>query len=144
MGTFWCAMYINPLETRSPFCWRICCGDFSPQHYPYPGESKPVMPDDFEMIKLVRANHVAQAMFFRIILKLFRKIACGLSSPNHYSQDVDANGRPRYGIFGLVDIVALKSKESSRMSQYAYGQICPRFSNFTILLNRWTKVLNSL
>jgi len=46
------------------------------------------MPNEFKMIKLVRANHVAQAIFFRIILKLFPKTACGFSSSNQYSQDV--------------------------------------------------------
>ena len=85
---------INPLETRSPFCWKLCNADFNLQHYPNLGEAKPVMPNDFEMIKLVRANPVAQAIFFRIILKLFRTIACGFSSSNQYSQDVDANGKP--------------------------------------------------
>ena len=52
------------------------------------------MPNDLEMIKLVQANHVAQAIFFKIILKLFRTIACGFSSSNQYSQDIDANGKP--------------------------------------------------
>jgi hypothetical protein len=84
------------------------------------------MPNDFEMIKLVRANLVAQAIFFRIILKLFRTIACGFSSPNRYSQDVDANGKPM-GFFSPVDFVASKAEESSRMAQYAHGLICSRF-----------------
>ena len=56
---------INPLETRSPFCWKLCNADFNLQHYPNLGEAKPVMPNDFEMIKLVRANPVARATFFR-------------------------------------------------------------------------------
>jgi len=51
-----------PLETRSPFCWKLCNADFRPQHYPNPIDSKLVMPNDFEMIKLVRANIVAQAI----------------------------------------------------------------------------------
>ena len=117
---------INPLETRSPFCWKLCNADFTLQHYPNLGEAKPVMPNDFEMIKLVRSNPVAQAKFFRIILKLFRKIACGFSSPNQYSQDVDANGKPK-GFFGPVDFVALKAEESGRMAQHAHGLICSRF-----------------
>jgi hypothetical protein len=60
---------ITPLETRSPSCWKSCNADFSPQHYLYPGESKPVIPNDFKMIKLVRANPIVQAIFFRIIVK---------------------------------------------------------------------------
>ena len=64
------------------------------------GEAKPMMLNYFKMIKLVRANHVAQAILFRIIIKLVIKIACGFSSPNQYSQDVDANGRPM-GFFSL-------------------------------------------
>ncbi len=84
------------------------------------------MPNDFEMIKLVRSNPDAQAKFFRIILKLFRKIACGFSSPNQFSQDVDANGKPK-GFFGPVDFVALKAEESGRMAQHAHGLICSRF-----------------
>ncbi len=63
------------------------------------------MPNDFEMIKLLRANLLAQGKFFRIILKLFRKIACGFSSPKQYSQDVDANGKPM-SFFKPVDFVA--------------------------------------
>ncbi len=62
---------INPLETRSPFCWKLCNADFNLQHYPNLGEAKPVIPNDFEMLKLVRANHVAQEIFFRIILNCF-------------------------------------------------------------------------
>ncbi len=64
------------------------------------GEAKPVMPNDFEIIKLVRAKLVAQAILFRIILKLFRKIACGFGSPYHYSPNVDANGKPM-GFFAM-------------------------------------------
>ena len=63
------------------------------------------------MIKLVRANLVAQAIFLRITLKLFRTIACGFSSSNPYSQDVDANGTPM-GFFGPLNFVALKAEES--------------------------------
>ena len=73
------------------------------------------MPNDFEMIKQVRSNPVAQAKFFRIILKLFRTIACGFSSSNQYSQDVDVNGKPM-GFLGPLDFVALKAEESSRMA----------------------------
>jgi hypothetical protein len=36
-------------------------------------EAKPAMPNDFEMLKLVRANHVAQAIFFGIIINYFVK-----------------------------------------------------------------------
>ena len=67
------------------------------------------MPNDFEMIKLVRANLVAQAEFFRFFKKLFRKIACGFSSPYQYSQDIDANGKTK-GFFGPMDFVALKAE----------------------------------
>ena len=74
------------------------------------------MPNDFEMIKQVRANPVAQAIFFRIILKHFHSIACGFSSFNQYSKDVDANGKPT-GFFGPLDFVALKAKELGRMAQ---------------------------
>ena len=63
------------------------------------------MPNDFEMMKLVQANHVAQTIFLRIVFKIFRKIACGFSSSNQYSQDVDAN-RKSIGFFGLVNFVA--------------------------------------
>ncbi len=84
------------------------------------------MPNDFEMIKLVRANHVAQPIFFRIILKLFRTIACGFTISNQYSQDVDVNGKP-IGFFGPLDFVALKAEESSRPAQHAHGLICSRF-----------------
>ena len=66
---------INPLENRSPFCCKLCNADFNVQHYSNSGEAKLITPYEFEMIKLVRANLVAQAIFFRIILKLFRKIA---------------------------------------------------------------------
>jgi hypothetical protein len=105
-----CVLFtINELVTRSPFCWKLCNADFNLQHYPNLGEAKPVMPNDFEMIKLVRANLVAQAIFFRIILKLFRIIACGFSSSSQYSQDVDGNGKPM-GFFGLLDFVALKAE----------------------------------
>jgi hypothetical protein len=58
------------------------------------GEAKSVMPNDYEMIKLVRTNPVSQAIFFRIVRKKFRTTACGFSSPNQYSQDVDAIGKP--------------------------------------------------
>ncbi len=71
MGTFWCTLFfftINPLVTRSPFGWKLCNADFNLQYYPSLGETKPVMPNDFEMIKLVRANPITQAIFFRIIL----------------------------------------------------------------------------
>jgi hypothetical protein len=73
---------INPLETRSPFCWKLCNDDFNLRHYPNLGEAKLVMPINVEIIKLVRANPVAQAIFFRIIFKLFCAIACGFSSSN--------------------------------------------------------------
>ena len=73
---------MNPLETRSPFCWKLCNADFNLQHYHIMAEAKPVIPNYFEMIKLERANHGAHALFFRILLKLFSKIACGFSSPN--------------------------------------------------------------
>ena len=62
---------INPLETRSPFCWKFYDADFNLQHNPNLGEDKSILPNDFEIIKLVRANHVSQAIFFIIILKLF-------------------------------------------------------------------------
>ncbi len=79
------------------------------------------MPNDFKMFKLVRANHVAQAIFFKIILKPFRKIACGFSSPtNQYSQDVNATRKP-IEVFGLVDFLAFKGEESGRMAQHAHG-----------------------
>ena len=117
---------LNPLETRNPFCWHLCNGNFILHRYPNPGEMKPVMPDDFEMIKLVRANPVAQALFFRTILETFRNIACGFSSPNEYSQDVDDNGKPK-GFFGPLDFVALKAEESGRMAQHVHGLICSRF-----------------
>jgi len=85
------------------------------------------MHNDFEMIKLVRANFVAQAIFFRINLKLFRTIAHGFSSSNQYSQDVDANGKP-IGFFGPLDFVALKAEKSGRMAQHAHVLIiCSRF-----------------
>jgi hypothetical protein len=76
-------------------------------------EAKLVMPNDFEMIKLVRANLVAQAIFFRNISKLFRTIACGISSFIQYSQDVDANGKP-VSFSGPLDFVASKAEESGR------------------------------
>ena len=118
---------INPLETRSPFCWKLCGANIQLQRYPNPGESQPTMlSNDFEMIKLVRSNPVAQAIFFRIVLKLFRKIACGFSKPDQYSQDVDENGKPM-GFFGPIDFVALKAEESGRMAQHAHGLICSRF-----------------
>jgi hypothetical protein len=106
MGTFWCTLCfftINPLGTRSPFCWKLCNADFNRQRYSNLGEAKPVMPNNFEIIKLLRANPVAQAIFFRIILKLFRTIACDFFSSNQYSQDVDANGKPM-GFFGPLDL----------------------------------------
>ncbi len=84
------------------------------------------MPNDFEMIKLVRANHVAQAIFFRITLNLFRNPVCGFSSSNHYSKDDDANEKPM-GFFGPLDFVALKAEESGRMAQHAHGLICSIF-----------------
>ena len=89
------------------------------------------MPNDFEMIKLVLANLVAQAVFFRIVLKLFRKTACGFSGPYPYSQDVDNNVKPME-LLGLVDSVALKTEEMGRMAQHAHGLFCSRFSNLTI------------
>jgi len=118
---------INPLETRSPFWWKIRNASYSSQQYPNLGESKHVMPNEFEMIKLVRANHVTQAIVFRIILKVFRKIACGYSSSNQFSHDVDANGKPM-GFFDSLDLVALNAKETGRMAQNAHGLICSRFS----------------
>ncbi len=57
---------------------------------------------------------------------LFRKIACGFSSPKKYSQDIDANGKPME-FLGPVDFVALKAKESGRMAPHAHGIICSRF-----------------
>jgi hypothetical protein len=117
---------ISPLETRSPFCWTLCNADFNVQYYPNLGKAKSVMPNDFEMIKLVRANSVAQALFFRIISKLFRTIACGFSTSNQDSQDVDANGKP-ISFFGPLDFAALKAEELGRMAQHAHGLICSRF-----------------
>ncbi len=117
---------MNPLETRSSFCWKHCNANFNLQHYHIMGEAKPVMPNESEIIKLVRANPVAHAIFFRIILKSFRKIACGFSSPIQYSHDFDANGRP-VGFFIPVDFVALKAAESCRMAQHAHGLMCSRF-----------------
>jgi len=108
MGTFWCTLCfltINPLETPCSFCWKLCNADFNVQHCPNSREAKHVMPNDFEMIKWVRANRVAQTTFFRIVFKIFRKIACGFSSSNQYSQDVDAK-RKSIGFFGLVNFVA--------------------------------------
>ncbi len=67
---------------------------FNFQHYPNAREAKHVMPNDFEMINFVRANLVAQDLFFRIISKLFLKIACGFSSPNQHSKDTDVNRKP--------------------------------------------------
>jgi hypothetical protein len=75
------------------------------------------------MIKLVRANRVAQDIFFRVILKMFRTIACGFSSSYRYSRDVDANEKPM-GFFGPLDFVALKAEESGRMAHHARDQIC--------------------
>ena len=49
-----------------------------------------------------------------------------VSSPNQYSQDVDANGKPM-GFFGLVDFAALKAEETCRKAQHALGLICSRF-----------------
>jgi len=51
---------------------------------------------------------------------MFRKNACDFSSPNQYSQDVDANGKPM-GFFGLVDFVAYKPEELGRMAQHVHG-----------------------
>ena len=57
------------------------------------GEIKHAMPNNFEVIKLVRANFVAQAIFFRIVHKLFRKIAYyGFLSLSKYSEDIIDNG----------------------------------------------------
>jgi hypothetical protein len=117
---------INPLETRSPFYWKLCNADFNLLHYPNFGKAKHVMPNDLEMIKSVRANPVAQPIFFRSILKLYRIIAFGFSSSNQYSKDVDANRKP-IGLFGPLDLVALKVEESDRMAQHAHGLICSRF-----------------
>jgi len=111
------------------------------------GEAKPVMPNDFEMNKLARANLVAQAIFFGIILKLFRKIACGFSSHNQYSQDLDDNGRPMR-FFGIVDFVALKAEELGRMAQHAHKLICSRFFKLYNILEFMDKgfdlVMNSM
>ena len=74
----------------------------------------------------MRANHVAQAIFFRFLFKLFRKIACGFSSPNQYSNNVDANGKPM-GFLCPLDFVALKAEESYHMAQHAHGLICSSF-----------------
>jgi hypothetical protein len=109
---------ISPLETRSLFCWKLCNADFNLQHYPNLGEAKLVMPNDFETIKLVRANPVAQAIFFGIILKLFRTIACGFSSFNLFSQDVDANGKPM-GFFRTFGFCSMKGKGIR-----SYGTTC--------------------
>ena len=62
-GAPWVFFTINPLEIRSPFCWKLCYVDFSPQHYPNPGEYKLVMRNGFEMIKCVQAKPFAQAIF---------------------------------------------------------------------------------
>jgi hypothetical protein len=65
---YFCAPCVLLLQTHlkleATFCWKLCNVDFSPQTYPNPGESKSVMPNDFEMIKLVRENLVAQAILF--------------------------------------------------------------------------------
>ena len=79
------------------------------------------------MIKLVRA------IFFRIILKLFRTIARGFSSSYQQSQDVDANGK-HMGFFGPLDFAALKAKESGRMAQHTHGLICSRFFKLYIIV----------
>ncbi len=84
------------------------------------------MPNDFEMVKSVRANPIAQAIFFRNILKLFRRIACGFASLDTYSQHLDANGKPM-GFLGHVDFVALTIEELGRMTQYGHELICSRF-----------------
>ena len=104
------------------------------------GEADPVMLDDFEMTKLLRANEVAQAIFFNFFS---RTIACGFSSQNQYSQDVDANGKPME-FFGLLDFVALKAEESSHMTHHARGLICYRFFKLHNIIILWKKVLSSL
>ncbi len=65
---------INPLETWSPFCWKLCNVDFNFQHYPNLGEAKLIMPNDFKKIKLVRKMYVAQAIFFRTVQICFVKL----------------------------------------------------------------------
>ncbi len=103
------------------------------------------MPNDFEMIKLMRANLVVQAIFLKIILKLFRTIACGFSSSNQYSQDVDANGK-LIGFFGPLDFVALKAEDSGRMTQHPHGLICSIFFklyNILELMEKGSELLMS-
>ena len=61
------------------------------------------------------------------------------------SPAVDVNGKPM-GFFGPLDFVALKSKESSRMTQHAHGLICLRFfklSNIVELMERGSKFVMS-
>ena len=116
---------INPLETRSPFCWKLAGGENELYHYPLPGSNPPEI-DDWEMIQLVRKRPMAQAIFFREVISAFLEVACGFKGVAVYSQSVDDNGRA-LGFFGALDRVNMKVEESGRLAQHAHGLLGSRF-----------------
>jgi len=59
----------KPLESRSPFCWKLCNANFSLQHFPNPGESKLLMPNYFQMINQIIASKSCCTSY--IFLELF-------------------------------------------------------------------------
>ena len=75
---------INPLETRSPFCWKLAGGENELYHYPLPGSNPPEI-DDWKMIQLVRKRPMAQAIFFREVISAFLEVACGFKGVAVYS-----------------------------------------------------------
>ena len=128
---------LNPLETRSPFCWKLAGAGNDLHHYPLRGSDAPEI-DDWEMIQLIRKRPIAQAIFFREVISAFLEVACGFKSGSVYFQSVDENGRA-LGFFGPLDRVNIKVEESGRLAQHAHGLLGSRFFKLHNILD----VMNS-
>ena len=117
---------LNPLETRSPYCWALTgANGLSLERPIFEGEASPSSPSEWEMIQRVRQHPVAQAVFFVTVVRTFRRLCCGFSKENQYYQDYDGNGRPK-GFFGPLDAVTGKREESGRMAHHLHGQMISR------------------
>ena len=134
---------INPLESRSPFCWKLAGAENELRYFPLPGQ--PALPetDDWAMIQLVRKRPIAQAIFFREVIESFLEVACGFKKGSPYSQSVDENGKA-LGFFGPLDRVNMKVEESGRMAQHVHGLLGSRFfklHNVTAIMDAGSAIM---
>lgn len=73
---------LNPLETRSPYCWAIAGADDVPLR-PKPGPDPP--PKEWEFIKRVRGHPVAAAVFYETVITTFREVSSRIAAPHALS-----------------------------------------------------------